>query len=384
MTAGTTQTRPAAPFFHVLSNTGGSLTIEIGGDWTDPDTAPTDHTLTSLIGAVAKGRPVQVEASGVEQWNSALPAFLYDLHSRCRARRLEMQVSGLPASAQRLYSMATGVPPRLSGREAGADHALAKLGDWAITRGRRAMEALTFTGEVAIALCRGARGKARIRARDVALQVQECGPEALPIVTIISVLVGMIVAFLGAAQLQMFGAQVFVADLVGVGMAREMGALMTAIIMAGRTGAAFAAGLGTMQVNEEIDALKTLGVSPTEYLVLPRMLALIIMMPLLVTYATVLGILGGAFIGVGMLDLTLEQYILQTQKALSWNHIGAGLIKGTAFGIVIAIAGCLEGLRCGRSAEAVGKATTDAVVSCILFIIIADSIFNIVFMMTGF
>lgn len=374
----------ASAFFHVVSNEGGSLSLEIGGDWTHHAGAPADYTLTSLLGAVGKAQPVLLDAAAVKAWDTSLLAFLYDLHSRCRTRRLELQVTGLAESARRLYDLATGVPPRLSSRDRSRTHRLAQLGNFVLNKCKRSGEAVTFLGDVVLALGRVLTGKARIRARDVALHVQECGPEALPIVTIISVLVGMIVAFLGAAQLQMFGAQVYVADLVGVGMAREMGALMTAIIMAGRTGAAFAAGLGTMQVNEEIDALKTIGVSSTEFLVLPRMLALILMMPLLVVYSTILGILGGGIIGVGMLDLTFVQYVLQTQQALAWDHMATGLIKGTAFGVVIAVGGCLEGLRCGRNAEAVGRATTDAVVSCILFIIIVDSILNIVFMLTGF
>lgn len=206
----------------------------------------------------------------------------------------------------------------------------------------------------------------------------------MPIISLISLLVGMILAFLGSVQLKMFGAEVFVADAVAVGMVREMGALMTGIIMAGRTGAAFAARLGTMQVNEEVDALQTMGFSPMEFLVLPRALALILMMPLLAIYANVLGILGGAIVGILMLDLTPVQYYLQTVGSINLQAIVSGLIKSSVFGVLVAVSGCMQGIRCGRSASAVGEATTAAVVNAIVYIVVADSIISIIYVLTGF
>jgi phospholipid/cholesterol/gamma-HCH transport system permease protein len=177
-------------------------------------------------------------------------------------------------------------------------------------------EMIAFLGDATLAFARLLRGKARFRRADLVEIIQECGANALPIVTLISVLIGLILAFVGAVQLKQFGAQIYVADLVGIAMAREMGAIMTAIIMAGRTGAAFAAQLGTMQVNEEIDALSTLGLSPMDFLVLPRMLALILMMPLLCIYADLMGILGGAVVGIAMLDLTPVEYFVETQSVV--------------------------------------------------------------------
>jgi phospholipid/cholesterol/gamma-HCH transport system permease protein len=213
---------------------------------------------------------------------------------------------------------------------------------------------------------------------DLTLTIQECGARALPIVSLISMLVGMILAFVGAVQLQMFGAEIYVANLVGIAMVRVMGAVMTGIIMAGRTGGAFAAQLGTMEVNEEIDALRTLGISPMEFLVLPRMLGLALMMPLLCLYADLMGILGGLIVGVGMLDLTLMQYFLQTRNALGLNHLLIGLFQGAVFGILVALAGCLRGMQCGRSAAAVGDASTSAVVTGIVSIIVATALVTIV------
>ena len=208
--------------------------------------------------------------------------------------------------------------------------------------------------------------------------MQECGAGALGIVSLISFLIGLILAYVGAAQLQTFGASIYVADLVAVAMTREMGAIMTAIVMAGRTGAAFAAQLGTMQVNEEIDAFRTMGVSPMEHLVLPRMLALILMMPLLVLYADLMGMLGGMLIGVVMLDLPVLEYYHQTVEAVTLTGLAIGLVKGAIFGVLVAIAGCMRGMQCGRSASAVGAATTSAVVMGIVFIISSDAIITVV------
>ena len=190
-------------------------------------------------------------------------------------------------------------------------------------------------------------------------------------------LVGLILAFVGAVQLKMFGAQIFVANLVGIATVREMGAIMTAIIMAGRTGAAYAAQLGTMQVNEEIDALTTLGIPPMDFLVLPRMLALLLMMPLLCIYADLMGILGGAIVGIGMLDITAVQYFKQTQAAIDLTNISLGISKSMVFAVIVALSGCMRGMQCGRSASAVGDAATSAVVTAIVWIIVTDGLFAV-------
>jgi phospholipid/cholesterol/gamma-HCH transport system permease protein len=233
---------------------------------------------------------------------------------------------------------------------------------------------LAFIGEATIAFVRMLAGKAKFRPHDLFITIQESGAQALPIVSLISVLVGLILAFVGAIQLRMFGAQIYVADIVGIAMVRVMGAIMTGIIMAGRTGAAFAAQLGTMQTNEEIDALRTLGISPMEFLVLPRMLALMLMMPLLCVYADLMGIFGGFIVGVGMLDITPMQYYMQTKSAVSLTNLSIGLFHSAVFGVLVALSGCLRGMQCGRSASAVGEATTSAVVTAIVTIIIATAI----------
>jgi phospholipid/cholesterol/gamma-HCH transport system permease protein len=222
------------------------------------------------------------------------------------------------------------------------------------------------------------RGRARFRVGDLLVVIQDCGPRALGIVSLISFLIGLILGFVGAVQLEQFGASIYVANLVAVAMTREIGCIMTAIVMAGRTGAAFAAQLGTMTTNQEIDALSTMGISPMEFLVLPRMLALILMMPLLTIYADLLGILGGAVVGLGMLGLGTTEYYEQTRSAVSLTDFFIGVSKSTVFGILVALVGCLRGMQSGRSAAAVGLAATSAVVTSIVLIIVIDGLFAVI------
>ncbi len=310
--------------------------------------------------------------------------FLIKVFDRCKQDGIDTDWSGLPPGVQRLLTLAYAVPERKGARKGTVRESLLhRLGMSVTETWRSSKEILVFVGEVFIALMRFFRGKARFRRSDLMLTIQEVGAQALPIVSLISVLVGLILAFVGAVQLQQFGAQIYVANLVGLGMAREMGAMMTAVIMAGRTGAAFAAQLGTMQVNEEIDALKTMGISPMEFLVLPRMLALILMMPLLAIYANLMGILGGAFIGVTMLDLSAVEYYTQTKSAIRLTDFNVGLIKAVVFGVLVAVAGCMRGLQCGRSASAVGVATTSAVVTAIVLIIVFDSLLTVIYDVLG-
>jgi phospholipid/cholesterol/gamma-HCH transport system permease protein len=215
------------------------------------------------------------------------------------------------------------------------------------------------------------------------LEIEVVGPRALLIVSVISFLVGLILAYLGADQLRLVGAQIFIADLVAIGMVREIGALMTGIIIAGRTGSSFAAQLGTMQVNEEIDALKTLGISPIDFLVLPRILALILMMPLLTLYSGFVGILAGLLISGVIFDIGMFEYYNETVRALELKYFMVGLTKGVVYGAMVAYAGCLRGMQCGRSAVAVGEAATSAVVTSILLITISASILTIIFYQLG-
>ena len=217
-----------------------------------------------------------------------------------------------------------------------------------------------------------------MRSRDFWLAVQQAGASALPIIGVISFLVGMIQAFVGGSQLALFGAQIFVANLVAIAMLREMGPLMASLIMAGRTGSAYAAELGTMQVNEEIDALRGMGISPVEFLVLPRLLALALMMPLLAIYANLFGVLGGAVVGLGVLGISPVTYWEQSLQFLRPQDFVVGLVKAAVFGILVGAAGCLRGIRSGRNAASVGASTTSAVVTGIVIVIVADFLINVV------
>jgi phospholipid/cholesterol/gamma-HCH transport system permease protein len=235
-----------------------------------------------------------------------------------------------------------------------------------------------FIGLTVLSLGRFITGRARFRASDFWLTLQQAGAEALPIVSLISFLVGLILAFVGNVQLSHFGANIYVADLVAIAMVREMGVVMTGIIMSGRTGAAFAAQIGSMKANEEIDALRTFGFNPFDFLVLPRLLALVLMMPLLTIYSNALGILGGMLVGLSE-GIAPELYWHQTLASLNLTNSSLGVFKSVFFGVAIAVSGCMMGMQAGKSSAAVGEATTSAVVSGITAVVVLDSAFAVIF-----
>ncbi len=367
--------RPFADFRSAEQPSG--AVIELGGSWRVQGDHPETETLLAQIAEETSLRHIAFDTRRLTNWDASLVAFLIKLSGLTEKRGVEVDGNGLPEGVRNLLRLAAAVPEKQKGKEQKPPGFLFRIGT-AVLRGLEGWRDLvTFVGEAAIALGRFLTGRAQYRRVDLSLTIQSCGAEALPIVSLISFLVGLILAFVGAIQLQKFGAQIFVADLVGIAMAREMGAMMAAIIMAGRTGAAFAAQLGTMSVNEEIDALKTMGISPTEFLVLPRMVALALMMPLLCLYADLVGILGGAVVAVSMLDVSLAQYWHQTVEALNLTHFAVGLCKSAVFGVLIAVAGCLRGMQSGRSAAAVGDAATSAVVTAIVWIILTDAAFAV-------
>lgn len=358
------------------------LRVRFAGSWRIQDELPTpDQALRRVDDSGA--RRVALDGSAIRGWDSGLLTFLIRLLDHCQRRQIETDREGLPEGVRRLLDLASAVPETETGGAGDRESLLARLGRVALAARDEAVAQVTFVGEAALALGRFFTGRASFRSRDLWLLIQECGANALPIVTLISVLVGLILAFVGAVQLRTFGAQIYVADLVGIGMARQMGAIMTAIIMAGRTGAAFAAQLGTMTVNEEIDALRTLGISPMDFLVVPRMLALALMMPLLCLYADLMGILGGFIVGVTMLDISPLQYYEQTAAAVTLTQFVLGLICALVFGVLVALAGCLRGMQSGRSAQAVGAATTSAVVTGIVWIVVSDGILTVIFDVLG-
>lgn len=360
-----------------------SLCLELSGHWKLKSNLP---DITRLITEIAAQKPESLifDCQGLTTWDTGLMTFLINLINNCRENQITIVEDGLPDGARTLLKLSFAIPERRSERRAVLGQpVLAKIGNVTIEMHRNWNDMLSFTGEIFMAFFNFIRGRAQFRMSDLLFQLEAAGPSALFIVTLISVLVGMILAFVGAVQLQLFGAEIFIANLVGLGMAREMGAMMTAIIMAGRTGAAYAALLGTMQVNEEIDALKTIAVSPIEFLVLPRLIALLFTMPLLCIYADFMGIIGGAIVSATMLDISFFQYFQQIQGFVGLKHFVVGIGKAAVFGILIASAGCFRGLQCGRSASAVGFAATSAVVTSIVLIIVADAIITVLCQVFG-
>jgi phospholipid/cholesterol/gamma-HCH transport system permease protein len=367
-----------------LDTTPEGLVLRLSGSWRMQDGLPSPAEVEAQLGAQPSARRLAFDTREVTGWDTGLLVFVHKVLGAATARGLTVDRSGLPEGVRKLLDLAAVVPERDTKRGGEDQSRLARIGNATIAAALGAREMITFVGEASLALARAAVGRARFRRVDLLLNIQQAGASALGIVSLISFLVGLILAFVGAMQLRQFGAQIYVADLVAIGMGREMGAMMAAIIMAGRTGAAYAAQLGTMRVNEEIDALSTMGISPFEFLVLPRMLGLILMMPLLTIYADVVGIAGGAVVGVGMLKVGLLPYWEHTWAAVSLEDFAAGLIKSAVFGVLIAIAGCLRGMQCGRSSAAVGLAATSAVVTGIVFIIVSDAILTVVYDAIGF
>jgi phospholipid/cholesterol/gamma-HCH transport system permease protein len=361
-----------------------TLLIRLSGSWRLQDRLPPATEVQKQVEAGPRVRRITFDAQGVTGWDTGLLTFLAKVVDQSARNQIDVDREGLPQGVRRLLDLASAVGERKGARrEAARPPMLTRIGEDAIASFRSATAMLAFIGEAALAFLKLSVGKARFRRSDLFLTIQEAGAEALPIVTLISLLVGLILAFAGATQLRQFGAQIYVADAVGIGMARDMGAMMTAIIMAGRTGAAFAAQLGTMQVNEEIDALTTMGFSAMEFLVLPRMIALSLMMPLLTLYSDLMGILGGAAIGIGMLDLGAWEYINQTRAALHVSDFVLGLVKSGVYGALVAFAGCLRGMQCRGSAAAVGAATTSAVVTAIVFVVVSCGILSVVYNVLG-
>lgn len=362
---------------HIEAMGAGRLSLRLLGDWTRNSASP---TLDALERALTENAPVhglEFDGSELGAWDSLLVLFVSRVLELARGKEIEVALDALPEGVRKLLALRSAAPLERTPRRT-PPGLLERLGAATLRGWRTWVDLLGFAGELARALGRLLRGRAQLRRGDLLLFIQESGIEALPIVSLISILVGMILAFVGAFQLELFGAQVYIANLVGIGMTREMGAMMAAIIMAGRTGAAYAAQLGAMQANEEIDALRTLGMAPMEFLVLPRLLALVLMLPLLVAYADLLGVLGGMLVGVSLFDIAPLQYLEQTRTAIDPVDIGIGLFKGLVFGLVVASSGCFEGLRSGRSSAAVGGAATAAVVMSIVGIVVTDSLITLV------
>jgi phospholipid/cholesterol/gamma-HCH transport system permease protein len=365
----------------VITREGGVLCLRLAGHWTlGADSRPSP---TVLQDAFAKDgqlpTAVRFDLSAVTSYDTALVTFLLKCHDICAKTKTSFDFDSLPEGPRKLLRLATGVSvvedvrphvPPLS--------FLAQIGAWAESVARDTADIFRFLGECMLALGRFFTGQARFRWSDVWLEMQHCGADALPIVTLIAFLMGLILAYVGAVTLRPYGGLIFIANLVGLAMVREMSSMMTGVVMSGRTGAAFAAQLGTMKVSEEISALRTMGLSPIEYLVLPRMIALFLMFPLLTLYTNFIGMFGGLVVGTSM-GLSYSQFTHQLIGAVDLTNFSVGMIKSFVFGLIVAITGCMRGMQCGNSSAAVGLATTSAVVSGITCMVVADAVFAVIF-----
>jgi len=369
-----------SPTVTLIEESDQQSTLKLAGEWRiNNSSTPNADNIIDQLNRSNSIQMLQFESKELKRWDSMLLTFINKLVRHCESRGIGVDCSGLPEGVRGLLTLANAVPER-------QDTSRVKSSEgWLEAVGRHTLGFIhdfnglaDFIGETCLAFARLLMGQARMRMCDLWALIQECGPNALPIISLIAILVGMILAFVGAVQLKLFGAQIFIADLVGLGMAREMGAMMTAILMAGRAGAAFAAELGSMTVNDEIDALKTSGFSPIEFLVLPRILALFLTVPFLTLYADALGMFGGALVAAGLFDISFNEYLTQISNRLRLIDFQVGIGKSAVFGILVAVAGCMRGLQCQRNATSVGLATTSAVVTGIVFVVISDAVMTLI------
>ena len=358
--------------------------INFFGNWTTGKSAYGVEELLLKLADYPKIKKLTFSTKKLDDWDSFFMTQLILIIDFAKNKKITVDIQSLPKGIQGLLELAYSVKERDGARKQKKKISLIELIGKSLLNAKVELKNLvTFLGDLIQSAFSLIKGTGRFRFVDLITYIQDCGPASLPIVSLISFLVGLILAFVGALQLSLFGAQMYLADLVGLGMTREMGALMVGIIMAGRTGASYAAQIGTMNVNSEIDALKTMGFNPMEFLVMPRMLALILVMPLLCLYADFMGMLGGAAVAIGLFDISSTEYWTRTELAVQLKDILFGLFKASIFGILIAYSGCIRGMQCGRSASAVGDAATSAVVTGIIFIVISDSLITIIFNQLG-
>jgi phospholipid/cholesterol/gamma-HCH transport system permease protein len=360
-----------------------TLLIKLSGDWQLSAGLLSVNEVTSQLNCHPDIVQINLSVSGELKWDSGFISFLLKLIRECAHKNIHVASEGLPQGAQKLLALALKVHEKNISSKDARESFLEKMGEKVLQISESLAAGLDFLGDIAVSLGRLITGKSYFRWDDFMLIVKRCGVDTLLLVSLISLLVGMILAFIGSIQLKMFGAQIFISDIVGIAMVRVLSAVMTGIIMSGRLGASFAAELGMMQTNEEIDALKTLGVSPVEFLVIPRILALVIMMPILTIYADLMGILGGFIISTRMLNLNRIEYLNHTYQAVKLSYVWVGLIHSFVFGLIIAVAGCLRGIKCERNAAGVGIATTSAVVTGITGIVIATAIITFICQILG-
>jgi phospholipid/cholesterol/gamma-HCH transport system permease protein len=353
-------------------------TLQLAGDWRGA-------AAVSLSGpplALGNGT-VTVDAQELTAWDGGLAAALRDQLAPLARRGLALHLGSLPEGVRSVLEIALPAPGAAPVPAPPAPRGLGLVGEWVLAAAADARTTVAFVGEVLLALLRLLRGRSGLRGSELLRQIDQTGPLSIPIVSLTCFLVGLLLAYMGGAQLGKFGAEAYIADIVTVGMVREMGALMTGVILSGRIGAAYAAQLATMKAGEEIDALRALGVDPIDHLVLPRLLALVLVAPLLMAYASLVGVLAGLPAATLVYAVPASEYLHKCATALSWNHLWVGAFKCTLYAALVALAGCREGLHAGRNAQAVGEATTTAVVKALVWIVTAACVTTVLFQRLG-
>lgn len=363
----------------------GVARIALSGEWLLEGEHPSAEEVFGRLERMPQLRRVSYETGDLGRWDTGLVNFLIKLERAAAAGGLEIEKGGLPEGTRRLLELAVAVEEPEGARRADRRKgALERLGIAATGLADELVSGTRFLGSLTLAYGRFLTGRANYQRQDLVVSIQEAGAEALGIVSLVSFLVGVILGFIGSVQFAQFGAGIYTANLVALAMIRVLGPIMTAVVLAGRTGAAYAAQLGSMKVSEEIDALRTIGLDPMDFLVLPRAVALVLMTPLLTLYANILGIFGGMLVSVATLPtVTPLQYFLQTKSALGFSDLFAGLFMAAVFGLLVAQAGCQRGMESGKSAQAVGRAATSAVVTAIVMIVAACALLTFVFTELG-
>lgn len=369
------------PAWQVQPSDGGAVLI-LTGDWIAQSGRIPIFTAT-VLAKLTTEQALTLDIASVGRWDTGLIEFLWDVRRAAIAAGITVDTASLPASARKLLGL---LPDRLGEPKPAPRrrfHPLTWLGGRTISLLTELGVLSTLLGNTASGGALALTGRARMRAVDLFANIRDAGPSALIIISVVNFLIGAILAFVGAVQLRKFAADIYVANLVGLALVREMAAVMTAIVMAGRTGGAYAARIATMQGNEEIDALQVFGIPVSDYIVLPSILALVFTMPLLYLYGCLVGMLGGFVVSIGMLNITGAGYLNQTLGSVPFDQFVFGFVKSIAFAILIGVTSCRIGLRAGRSAADVGSAATRAVVTGIVGVIALDSLFAVLANVVG-
>jgi len=377
-TAVARHSSPGAPYT-IESEAG---TVRLGGDLRMHDAATFWRELRRVTDGARSGA-VTFDLSSVQSADGGVMALLVDLRTELAGRGVKADLVGANKTVEaivELYSGHEGVARKQTRKP---ESAVVQIGRGTVEIGREAKGILDFFGSMVLAAGTLVRHPRLGNWKEVAPLMEKTGADAVPIVILINFLVGFVMAFQSAKQLKMFGANIYVADLVGISLTRELAPLMTAIIVCGRSGAAFAAEIGSMKVNEEVDALRTLGLTPFGWLVVPRVIALVLVVPFLTLIADFIGITGGLIVGITDLDLTTQGYIIETLKAVQPWDVASGLLKSVVFAVAIGLIACQQGFAASGGAEGVGKRTTSTVVTSLFALVLIDALFTVLFRVFG-